>query len=56
MSIIELQYFERNDIEQLINWIPSAEFLLQWGGPVFYISFNKRTICIRDRMENERES
>lgn len=33
--MIELQYFERFNIEQLINWIPSAEFALQWGGPGF---------------------
>ncbi|PJN87842.1 GNAT family N-acetyltransferase [Bacillus sp. mrc49] len=33
--MIDLQYFERSDIEQLINWIPSAEFALQWGGPAF---------------------
>ncbi|AOH56775.1 GNAT family N-acetyltransferase [Peribacillus muralis] len=33
--MIELQYFERSNIEQLINWIPSAEFTLQWGGPAF---------------------
>ncbi|MFJ7755445.1 GNAT family N-acetyltransferase [Peribacillus muralis] len=33
--MIELQYFERSNIEQLINWIPSPEFTLQWGGPAF---------------------
>ena len=33
--MIELQYFERSNIKQLINWIPSAEFALQWGGPAF---------------------
>lgn len=33
--MIELQYFELSDMEQLINWIPSAEFVLQWGGPAF---------------------
>lgn len=33
--MIELQYFERSNIKQLINWIPSAELALQWGGPAF---------------------
>lgn len=33
--MIELAYFERSDIEQLISWIPSASFTLQWAGPAF---------------------
>ncbi len=33
--MVELQYFERSDFQQLINWIDSPEFLLQWGGPNF---------------------
>ncbi|MBD1383328.1 GNAT family N-acetyltransferase [Metabacillus arenae] len=33
--MIELEYFERADFKQLIEWIDSPEFLLQWGGPVF---------------------
>ncbi|MEI5907560.1 GNAT family protein [Bacillus spongiae] len=33
--MIELKYFERSDFKQLINWIDSYEFLLQWGGPGF---------------------
>lgn len=33
--MIELRFFERSDIQQLINWIETPEFLLQWGGPNF---------------------
>jgi RimJ/RimL family protein N-acetyltransferase len=33
--MVELKYFERSDFEQLIQWIDSPEFLLQWGGPGF---------------------
>lgn len=33
--MIELQNFEPKDFQQLIEWIPSQEFLLQWGGPGF---------------------
>jgi RimJ/RimL family protein N-acetyltransferase len=33
--MIELKYFERSDFKQLINWIDSPQFLLQWGGPSF---------------------
>ncbi len=33
--MIELKYFDRSDFEQLIGWIDSPSFLLQWGGPAF---------------------
>ncbi|WAH35223.1 GNAT family N-acetyltransferase [Alicyclobacillus dauci] len=33
--MVELQYFERSDFQQLIEWIQSPKFLLQWGGPRF---------------------
>ncbi|RFB14794.1 N-acetyltransferase [Bacillus sp. HNG] len=33
--MIQLQYFERSDFRQLINWIKTPQFLLQWGGPAF---------------------
>jgi RimJ/RimL family protein N-acetyltransferase len=33
--MIELEYFERSDFDQLINWISSPSFLLQWGGTEF---------------------
>ena len=33
--MVELKYFERTDFKQLIDWIVSPQFLLQWGGSVF---------------------
>ena len=33
--MIELKYFTEGDIPQLISWIDSPEFLLQWSGTGF---------------------
>lgn len=33
--MITLRYFERSDFQQLIHWIETPAFLLQWGGPTF---------------------
>ncbi|OLS37087.1 GNAT family N-acetyltransferase [Alkalihalophilus pseudofirmus] len=33
--MVELSFFERSNFQQLINWIDTPEFLLQWGGPQF---------------------
>lgn len=33
--MVKLKYFERIDFKQLIDWIDSPQFLLQWGGPAF---------------------
>ncbi|MDR4889809.1 GNAT family protein [Fredinandcohnia sp. QZ13] len=33
--MIQLQCFERSDFRQLIDWIETPQFLLQWGGPAF---------------------
>lgn len=33
--MVELKYFERTDFKQLIDWIVSPQFLLQWGGSAF---------------------
>lgn len=33
--MIKLQYFERTDFKQLIDWIDSPAFLLQWSGSAF---------------------
>ena len=38
--MIELKYFERSDFKQLITWIDSPAFLLQWGGPAFDYPLN----------------
>ncbi|MED4202913.1 GNAT family protein [Neobacillus mesonae] len=33
--MIELKYFDRSDFKQLIEWIDSPQFMLQWSGPTF---------------------
>lgn len=33
--MIRLEYFTKDDFQQLIDWIPNASFALQWGGPAF---------------------
>lgn len=33
--MIDLEAFASSDIDQLISWVPTAEFLVQWAGPVF---------------------
>lgn len=38
--MVELKYFGRSDFNQLIEWIDSPEFLLQWGGPEFDYPLN----------------
>lgn len=42
--MIELKYFERIDFKQLINWIDSPAFLLQWGGPGFDYPLNDKQL------------
>lgn len=39
--MIELEPFESSDIDRLISWIPTAEFLMQWAGPVFHFPLEK---------------
>jgi RimJ/RimL family protein N-acetyltransferase len=38
--MIRLEYFSRSDFKQLIDWIDSPSFLLQWGGPGFDYPLN----------------
>lgn len=33
--MIRLKFFERSDFQQLIDWIETPEFLMQWGGSNF---------------------
>lgn len=38
--MIKLENFTRNDFKQLINWIDSKEFLIQWSGNAFTYPLN----------------
>jgi RimJ/RimL family protein N-acetyltransferase len=42
--MIELKYFERSDFKQLIDWIDSPEFLIQWSGPAFTYPLNDKQL------------
>ncbi len=33
--MITLEKFESKDIQRLIDWVPNADFLLQWSGPKY---------------------
>ncbi|MBW5448717.1 GNAT family N-acetyltransferase [Cohnella sp. CFH 77786] len=35
IAVIKLERFERTDFKQLIDWIDSPKFMLQWGGRTF---------------------
>ncbi|MEH7238887.1 GNAT family N-acetyltransferase [Bacillus sp. JJ1562] len=48
--MIELQYFERSDFRQLIDWIDTPQFLLQWGGPAFVYPLTESQL--EEYMEN----
>ncbi|WP_026558907.1 GNAT family protein [Bacillus sp. J37] len=42
--MIELQDFNRRQIPQLISWIETPEFLLQWAGPTFRFPLTEQQI------------
>jgi RimJ/RimL family protein N-acetyltransferase len=42
--MIELKYFESSDFKQLIDWIDSPEFLIQWSGPAFTYPLNDKQL------------
>ncbi|MDM5188768.1 GNAT family protein [Bacillus sp. DX4.1] len=48
--MIQLEFFERKDFTQLIEWIDSEKFLLQWGGPAF--TFPLQDQQLENYMEN----
>jgi RimJ/RimL family protein N-acetyltransferase len=39
--LIHLEPFSEADFDRLIAWIPTAEFLLQWAGPLFTFPLNR---------------
>ncbi|MBM7578593.1 GNAT family N-acetyltransferase [Jeotgalibacillus terrae] len=42
--MLELKYFERSDFQQLIDWIETQEFLMQWGGPNFNFPLDEKQL------------
>lgn len=39
--MITLRYFDPSDFNQLMDWIETAELMLQWGGPSFVFPLNE---------------
>lgn len=39
--MVYLEPFSEPDFDRLIAWIPTAEFLLQWAGPLFTFPLNR---------------
>ena len=53
--MIKLESFTEADIDQLIDWIPSAESLAQWTGPAFHYPLDRGQLI--HHLDNaERES
>ena len=43
---IKLEPFTEGDFDRLIGWIPTAEFLLQWGGAGFRFPLDRQQLLI----------
>lgn len=48
--MIRLETFERNDFQQLINWIDTEELLIKWSGSLFSFPLTNKSLdwYIRD--------
>ena len=44
MELIKLEPLKRSDFKQLINWIDSEEFLIQWSGNAFTYPLNDQQL------------
>lgn len=44
MRVIKLVPFKRSNFKQLINWINSEEFLIQWSGNAFTFPLNEQQL------------
>jgi RimJ/RimL family protein N-acetyltransferase len=42
--MIRLERFTRDDIDRLIGWITTPEFLIQWAGPEFGFPLDRRQL------------
>ncbi|MGX5560896.1 GNAT family N-acetyltransferase [Bacillus thuringiensis] len=44
MEVIKLKTFKKSDFKQLINWINSEEFLIQWSGNTFTFPLDEQQL------------
>ncbi|WP_163970311.1 GNAT family N-acetyltransferase [Oceanobacillus halotolerans] len=42
--MVELRYFDHADFKQLINWVDSPQFLIQWAGPGFTYPLDEKQL------------
>ncbi|MBC8375352.1 MAG: GNAT family N-acetyltransferase [FCB group bacterium] len=42
--MITLEKFEASDIQRLIDWVPDADFLLQWSGPKYMFPLDEKQL------------
>ncbi len=43
-EVIKLETFKKSDYKQLINWINSEEFLIQWSGNAFTFPLDEQQL------------
>ncbi|EEL76358.1 MULTISPECIES: GNAT family N-acetyltransferase [Bacillus cereus group] len=43
-EVIKLESFQKSDFKQLINWINSEEFLIQWSGNAFTFPLDEQQL------------
>ncbi|KAB2376154.1 GNAT family protein [Bacillus sp. RM2(2019)] len=44
MEVIKLKTFKKSDLKQLMNWINSEEFLIQWSGNAFTFPLDEQQL------------
>ncbi|HFK1722870.1 GNAT family N-acetyltransferase [Bacillus thuringiensis] len=44
MEVIKLKTFKKSDFKQLMNWINSEEFLIQWSGNAFTFPLDEQQL------------
>jgi RimJ/RimL family protein N-acetyltransferase len=54
--MIELQYFDRSDFDQLIGWVKSPEFNVQWSGDSFNYPLDKEQLTEYIKDANQEKS
>ena len=54
--MIRLEYFSKEDFQQLIDWVPDASFALQWSGPTFTYPLTKEQLEVYIEGANQPEA
>lgn len=54
--MIRLEYFSKEDFQQLIDWVPDASFIVQWSGPTFRYPLTNEQLATYLEGANEPEA